>query len=102
MTKASSEVPQLNWRRPFIDCVADRILERIDERTDAPRIGDIRYPLGVKVGTDMAVTLTLEIPRDLAALIAATERDLSRTALKLWPLRNIGPDVSLMRSFEGY
>jgi hypothetical protein len=82
MTKASSEVPQLNWRRPFIDCVTDRILERIDERTDAPRIGDIRYPLGVEVGTDMAVTLTLEIPRDLAALLATTERDLSRTALE--------------------
>jgi hypothetical protein len=82
MTKDSSEVPQLNWRLTFLDSVAVRVLERIDKRTDAPPITDFRYALRVKVGTDMAVTLTLEIPQDLAALLGAPERDLSRTALE--------------------
>ena len=43
---------------------------------------DFRYPGVSKLFRAMTVTLTLELPEDLAALLGAPQRDLSRTALE--------------------
>jgi predicted HTH domain antitoxin len=76
------EPPQLNWRDTLMKSVADRIAERFGLEAISVPVADCRYPIKSNIGTNMAVTLTLEIPEDLAAILGSPDRDLSRTALE--------------------
>jgi Uncharacterised protein family (UPF0175) len=73
----------LNWRIPLAEFVTNRIMERLDSRRSEVPKPDFRDALSIKVVRGIALTLTLEIPQDLAALLGAPDRDLSRTALEV-------------------